>query len=226
MKKPQYIRIECNLLADNDTNNSILTRAWLMAHGWETANNYPLFQGDGETFDADLCVVVNSKDYMVARFHYMGLDAFKASAKPSSFDVVGVNNSIELKDYDYTRLVMAAFVCHLAGFEDINKAIGGGCEIMATNRPLTECDDSIKYKNGECIGDNSAAKGNGLCKKLNENGEYINPEKELRNSIEDFKEVCLYPIANYGNSIITRIIKKICKLTHHKSDDKIKKLEE
>ena len=96
----------------------------------------------------------------------------------------------------------------------------------ATNRPLTECDDCIKYKNGDCIGDNSAAKGSGLCKKLNENGEYINPEKELRNSIEDFKEVCLYPIANYGNSIITRIIKKICKLTHHKSDYKIKKLEE
>ena len=98
--------------------------------------------------------------------------------------------------------------------------------IDAKTDPLTECDDCIKYKNGECIGDNSAAKGSGLCKKLNENGEYIDPWKELRNSIEDFKEVCLYPLANYGNSIITRIIKKICKLTHHKSDYKIKKLEE
>ena len=106
-----------------------LTRAWLLAHGWEQANRIPLFQHDPEIIDADLCVIVDRKMYMVAKFHYMGDKAWEPSAMPDSFDVVGVNNRAELLEYDHTRLVLAAFVCHLTGFEVIDRAIGGVYEM-------------------------------------------------------------------------------------------------
>ena len=41
----------------------------------------------------------------------------------------GVNNNAELLEYDHTRLVLAAFVCHLTGFEVIDRAIGGVYEM-------------------------------------------------------------------------------------------------
>ena len=50
-------------------------------------------------------------------------------AMPDSFELVGLNNSVEMLDYDHTRLVMAAFVCHLTGFEQIDRAIGGVYEM-------------------------------------------------------------------------------------------------
>lgn len=106
-----------------------LTRAWLLAHGWEQANRIPLFQHDPEIIDADLCVIVDRKMYMIAKFHYMGDKAWEPSAMPSSFDVVGVNNNAELIEYDHTRLVLAAFVCHLTGFKVIDRAIGGVYEV-------------------------------------------------------------------------------------------------
>ena len=106
-----------------------LTRAWLLAHGWEQANRIPLFQHDPEIIDADLCVIVDRKMYMIAKFHYMGDKAWEPSAMPDSFDVVGVNNNAELLEYDHTRLVLAAFVCHLTGFEVIDRAIGGVYEM-------------------------------------------------------------------------------------------------
>ena len=110
-----------------------LSRAWLLAHGWEQANRIPLFQHDPEIIDADLCVIVDRKMYMIAKFHYMGDKAWEPSAMPDSFDVVGVNNRAELLEYDHTRLVLAAFVCHLTGFEVIDRAIGGVYE-MTMNR--------------------------------------------------------------------------------------------
>ena len=110
-----------------------LTRAWLLAHGWEQANRIPLFQHDPEIIDADLCVIVDRKMYMIAKFHYMGDKAWEPSSMPDSFDVVGVNNRAELLEYDHTRLVLAAFVCHLTGFEVIDRAIGGVYE-MTMNR--------------------------------------------------------------------------------------------
>lgn len=106
-----------------------LTRAWLLTHGWEQANRIPLFQHDPEIIDADLCVIVDRKMYMIAKFHYMGDKAWEPSAMPDSFDVVGVNNNAELLEYDHTRLVLAAFVCHLTGFEVIDRAIGGVYEM-------------------------------------------------------------------------------------------------
>ena len=51
------------------------------------------------------------------------------SRSASSFDVVGVNNNAELIEYDHTRLVLAAFVCHLTGFSVIDRAIGGVYEV-------------------------------------------------------------------------------------------------
>ena len=111
-----------------------LTRAWLLAHGWEQANRIPLFQHDPEIIDADLCVIVDRKMYMVAKFHYMGDKAFEPSAMPDSFEVVGVNNSCDMLEYDHTRLVMAAFVCHLTGFEVIDRAIGGVYEMTMTKK--------------------------------------------------------------------------------------------
>ena len=106
-----------------------LTRAWLLAHGWEQANRIPLFQHDPEIIDADLCVIVDRKMYMIAKFHYMGDKAWEPSVMPDSFDVVGVNNNAELLEYDHTRLVLVAFVCHLTGFEVIDRAIGGVYEM-------------------------------------------------------------------------------------------------
>lgn len=106
-----------------------LTRAWLLTHGWEQTNRIPLFQHDPEIIDADLCVIVDRKMYMIAKFHYMGDKAWEPSAMPDSFDVVGVNNNAELLEYDHTRLVLAAFVCHLTGFEVIDRAIGGVYEM-------------------------------------------------------------------------------------------------
>lgn len=106
-----------------------LTRTWLLAHGWEQANRIPLFQHDQEIIDADLCVVVTRKEYMIAKFHYMGDNAWEASAMPDSFEVVGLNNRAELLEYDHTRLALAAFVCHLTGFEVIDRSIGGVYDI-------------------------------------------------------------------------------------------------
>ena len=114
---------------DEAAQMTYLTRAWLLAHGWEQANRIPLFQHDPEIIDADLCVIVDRKMYMIANFHYMGDKAWESSAMPDSFDVVGVNNNAELLEYDHTRLVLAAFVCHLTGFEVIDRAIGGVYEM-------------------------------------------------------------------------------------------------
>ena len=111
-----------------------LTRAWLLAHGWEQANGIPLFQHDPEIIDADLCVIIDRKDYMVAKFHYMGDKAFEPSAMPDSFEVVGVNNSCAMLEYDHTRLVLAAFVCHLTGFEQIDNALGGVYEMTMNKK--------------------------------------------------------------------------------------------
>ena len=104
--------------------DTYLTRAWLEKHGWEQANRIPLFQHDPEYIDADLCVIVDRKDYMVAKFHYMGDRAFDPMARPDSFVLIGVNNNAELLEYDHQRLVMAAYVCHLTIFEQINKVHG------------------------------------------------------------------------------------------------------
>jgi len=114
-----------------------LTRAWLEKHGWVPTNTIPLFQHNSELIDADLCVIVDRKDYMIAKFHYMGDKAWEPSAMPDSFDVVGVNNFVEMLEYDHTRLVMAAFVCHLTGFGEIDKAIGGVYE-MTMNRKSSD----------------------------------------------------------------------------------------
>lgn len=114
---------------DEAAQMTYLTRAWLLTHGWEQANRIPLFQHDPEIIDADLCVIVDRKMYMIAKFHYMGDKAWESSAMPDSFDVVGVNNNAELLEYDHTRLVLAAFVCHLTGFEVIDRAIGGVYEM-------------------------------------------------------------------------------------------------
>ena len=109
-----------------------LTRAWLLAHGWGQANRIPLFRHDPEIIDADLCVIVDRKMYMIAKFHYMGDKAWEPSAMPDSFDVVGVNNNAELLEYDHTRLVMAAYACNITGFKDIDKALGGVYEMTMT----------------------------------------------------------------------------------------------
>ena len=111
-----------------------LTRAWLEKHGWEPTKNIPLFQQDPELIDADLCVIIDRKSYMIAKFHYMGDDAWKPESKPDSFDIVGVNNNVEMLEYDHTRLVLAAYVCHLTGFELIDKAIGGVYEMTMTKK--------------------------------------------------------------------------------------------
>ena len=97
-------------------------------------NNIPLFQHNPELIDADLCVIVDRKDYMIAKFHYMGDDAWKPDAKPDSFELVGVNNSCDMLEYDHTRLVMAAYVCHLTGFEEIDKALGGLYEMTMNKK--------------------------------------------------------------------------------------------
>ena len=111
-----------------------LTRAWLIKHGWEPTKDYPLFQGDPDCIDPDLCVVIDRKDYMVAKFHHMGDKAWKPSAMPSSFELVGVNNNCELLDYDHARLIMAAYACHLTGFESIDNAIGGVYEVTINRK--------------------------------------------------------------------------------------------
>lgn len=109
--------------------NECLTRAWLEKNGWAPTNTVPLFQGDPDCIDADLCVVVDRKCYMIAKFHYMGDRAWEPSAKPDSFEVVGVNNCLDMSEYDHMRLVLAAYVCGLTGFRVINTALGGVYEI-------------------------------------------------------------------------------------------------
>jgi len=119
---------------DEAVRMTYLTRAWLIDHGWEKALDYPLFQGTGDCIEADLCVVIDRKDYMVAKFYYMGDKAWEPDAMPDSFELVGVNNYCELLDYDHTRLVMAAYACHLTGFKDIDRAIGGVYEMTMTRK--------------------------------------------------------------------------------------------
>ena len=102
-----------------------LTRAWLEKHGWKP------FHGE---LECDLVVIVTRKEYMIAKFHHMGDKAWEPSAKPDSFELVGLNNSVEMLDYDHTRLVMAAFVCHLTGFEQIDNAIGGVYEMTMNKK--------------------------------------------------------------------------------------------
>lgn len=114
--------------------DTYLTRTWLEKHGWMPTNNIPLFQHDPEYIDADLCVIINRKEYMIAKFHYMGDKAFDPSAMPDSFEVVGVNNRCEMLEYDNTRLVLAAFVCHLTGFEQIGNALGDVYKMMLNNK--------------------------------------------------------------------------------------------
>ena len=60
--------------------------------------------------------------------------AFEPSAMPDSFEVVGVNNSCDMLEYDHTRLVLAAFVCHLTGFEQIDNALGGVYEMTMNKK--------------------------------------------------------------------------------------------
>lgn len=112
-------------MTEQQSEDIYLTRKWLIKHGWVPTNNIPLFQHNPEYIDADLCVIIDRKDYIVAKFHYMGDDAWKPDAKPDSFEVVGVNNSVDMLEYNYHRLVMAAYICNLMGFELINNAIGG-----------------------------------------------------------------------------------------------------
>jgi len=113
----------------SETVPTYLTRAWLIYHGWEPTNGIPLFQHNPDYIDADLCVIVDRKDYIVAKFHHMGNKAWDLDAKPDSFELVGVNNTVDLIDYDHTRLVMAAYVCHLTGFKQIDTALGGVYEM-------------------------------------------------------------------------------------------------
>lgn len=119
-----------------------------MAHGWGQANRIPLFRHDPEIIDADLCVIVTRKMYMIAKFHYMGDNAWEPSAMPDSFEVVGVNNNAELLEYDHTRLVMAAFVCHLTGFKQIDRAIGGVYDMTMTRRTDDEAAREAERKLG------------------------------------------------------------------------------
>lgn len=83
-----------------------------------------MFEGNNDYIDADLCVVANRKEYMIAKFHYMGDKAWELSAMPDSFEIVGVNNNIELSEYDFTRFILSVFVCHLMGLEIIEHSIG------------------------------------------------------------------------------------------------------
>ena len=120
----------------------LLTRAWLVKHGWKPTKNIPLFQHDPEYIDADLCVIVDRKDYMVAKFHYMGDRAFDPTARPDSFVLIGVNNNAELLEYDHQRLIMAAYVCHLTIFEQINKALGGQFDLTMIPSEKEEVEDN------------------------------------------------------------------------------------
>lgn len=105
--------------------DTYLTRAWLVKHGWVPTKEVPLMADNPDDIDADLCAAKNRKEYMIAKFHLMAERAWDPSAMPYSFDVVGADNSVELTDYDHARLVMAAVVCGLAGDDKMDAAIGG-----------------------------------------------------------------------------------------------------
>ena len=107
------------------TNFQPLTRAWLKEHGWIPTEDMPLMADDPEYIDADLCVVMNRKEYMVAKFHFLGSKAWEPDAMPYCFELNGVNNNVELIDYDYARLVMSACVCGLTGTKQMDRAVGG-----------------------------------------------------------------------------------------------------
>jgi hypothetical protein len=117
-----------------------LTRAWLEKHGWQPFRDDMPFHGE---LECDLVVIVTRKEYMIAKFHYMGDKAWEPSAKPDSFELVGLNNSVEMLDYDHTRLVMAAFVCHLTGFEQIDNAIGGVYEMTMNRKKQDDEEDHV-----------------------------------------------------------------------------------
>ena len=114
----------------------LLSRAWLIDHGWEKAESYSLFQNDGETISSDLCVVLNRKEYIVARFHHMGDKAFNPEMLPSSIEVVGINNYVEMNDPSHSCLLLAVIICGIGCFEEIQKAIGGIYEITVKRKPL------------------------------------------------------------------------------------------
>ena len=116
----------------------LLSRAWLIDHGWQKAENYLLFKDDGETISSDLCVVLNRKEYMIARFHHMGEKAFNPEMRPSSIEVVGVNNIVEMDDPSHSCLLLAVIICGIGCFEEIQKAIGGIYEIQVKHKKQTE----------------------------------------------------------------------------------------
>jgi hypothetical protein len=110
--------------------DTLLARAWLIKNGWEPCKDYPLFNGDGEHLDTDLCVVLTRKMYMVANFHHMGDNATLPEAMPSSIEVVGINNTVEMNELNHALLIAAVAICDIGNFDVINKAIGGKYDII------------------------------------------------------------------------------------------------
>ena len=117
-----------------DSESVLLSRAWFVKHGWEPTKDIPLFKHDPEYIDADLCVIDNRKNYIVAQFHNMGDDAWNHNAQPSYIEVVGVNNRIGMADISFSRLLMAVSICEMVFFDVIRKGIGGKYEMTISKK--------------------------------------------------------------------------------------------
>lgn len=125
-----YSQITKDMQTFTDPSIVYLTRAWLIEHGWVPTKDIPLFQHDINCIDPDLCVVANRKEYIIAKFHHMGDDAWKPDAQPSDIEVMGINNSVDMCDISFSRLLMAVCICDIGFIEDIKQAIGGEYEII------------------------------------------------------------------------------------------------
>ena len=186
-----------------EKNQPLLTREWLEAHGWIATNRIAMFQGDPECIDADLCVVANRKEYMIARFHYLGDKAMEPSAKPYSFEVVGMNNTIEMLEYDHQHLVLAAFVCNLTGYDFMDAAVGGKVAVTVKTDgliPKFKVGDKICKKNEREFPYilNSITNGLYLCDIYDKDGDYDDDYRfsiseqdkwELVDKCQDFNNV-------------------------------------
>ena len=111
-----------------------LTRAWLEAHGWVKAKDTVMFRNDREVIDCDLCVVFNCDEWMLAKFHHQGDNAYRPEAKPTTIEVTGLNNFVEMDDISHPNLVMAFCICGLCSSDC--KEVGGIYDFTMTKRKI------------------------------------------------------------------------------------------
>lgn len=104
-----------------------LSRAWMEQKGWQPVSCIRMFEHCPDYIDADLCVWVSNKEWIVAKFHYMGDRATTPDAMPDTIEVTGLNSDAEIgdaDDIDLTQFYAALVACQMHRFPEVRRAVG------------------------------------------------------------------------------------------------------